>query len=152
MERLRFILFIPVCVIALGLINWTFMQLLNWTILQSTQWYHNLNIYLFILIIPLFWGTLWGIFKLTAIGVAALLIPVSPDRKFSLYSLGILSLVNCIALIVYYWSRDVQYSWKVILMSLIITGFIVDFSASIVLVFSRKESLSREEWKKSPVN
>lgn len=145
MERLRFILFIPVCVIALGLINWTFMQLLNWTILQSTQWYHNLNIYLFILIIPLFWGTLWGIFKLTAIGVAALLIPVSPDRKFSLYSLGILSLVNCIALIVYYWSRDVQYSWKVILMSLIITGFIVDFSASIVLVFSRKESLSREE-------
>ena len=150
MERLRFILFIPVCVIALGLINWTFMQLLNWTILQSTQWYHNLNIYLFILIIPLFWGTLWGIFKLTAIGVAALLIPVSPDRKFSLYSLGILSLVNCIALIVYYWSRDVQYSWKVILMSLIITGFIVDFSASIVLVFSRKESLSREEWKKIP--
>lgn len=145
MERLRFILFIPVCVIALGLINWTFMQLLNWTILQSTQWYHNLNIYLFILIIPLFWGTLWGIFKLTAIGVAALLIPVSPDRKFSLYSLGILSLVNCIALIVYYWSRDVQYSWKVILMSLIITGFIVDFSASIVLVFSRKESLSRED-------
>jgi hypothetical protein len=145
MERLRFILFIPVCVIALGLINWTFMQLLNWTILKSTQLYHHLNIYLFILIIPLFWGTLWGIFKLTAIGLAALLIPVSPDRKFSLYSLGILSLVNCIALIVYYWSRDVQYSWKVILMSLIITGFIVDFSASIVLVFSRKESLSRED-------
>jgi len=145
MERLRFILFIPVCVIALGLINWTFMQLLNWTILKSTQLYHHLNIYLFILIIPLFWGTLWGIFKLTAIGLAALLIPVSPDRKFSLYSLGILSLVNCIALIVYYWSRDVQYSWKVILMSLIITGFIVDISASIVLVFSRKESLSRED-------
>lgn len=73
--------------------------------------------------------------------MAALLIPVSPDKKFSLYTLGIFSLLNCLALIIHYWVRDVNYSWRVILMSMIITAFIVDFSASIVLVFSKKETV-----------
>jgi uncharacterized membrane protein len=69
--------------------------------------------------------------------MAALLVPVSPDKKKSLYILGIFSLLNCLALIIHYWVRDVDYSWKVILMTLIITAFIIDFSASIVMVFSR---------------
>ncbi len=116
------------------------MHLLNWTIDRTNQWYNNWNIFYFIMLIPIFWGTIWGIFKLTAIGMAALLIPVSPDKKFSLYTLGIFSLLNCLALIIHYWVRDVNYSWRVILMSMIITAFIVDFSASIVLVFSKKEA------------
>jgi RsiW-degrading membrane proteinase PrsW (M82 family) len=97
------------------------------------------------LLIPIFWGIIWGIFKLSAIGLAALLIPVSPDKKFSLYTLVIFSLLNCFALCIYYWVRDVNYSWKVILMSMIITAFIVDFSASIVMVFSKKDILALEE-------
>jgi len=142
---LKFVLFIPVCLIALGLINTAFIHLLDWTIDRTGQWYRDLDIIFFILLAPLFWGFIWGIFKLTAIGTAALLIPVSPDKKFSLYTLGLLSLINCLVLIIYYWFRHVQYSWKVILMSLIITAFIVDFSTSIVLVFSKKESHGFEE-------
>lgn len=140
MKKLKFVLFVPVSLVALGIINLAFMRLLNWTIDRTSQWYNDLDIIFFILLIPFFWGTIWGIFKLTAIGVAALLIPVSPDKKFSLYILGIFSLLNCLALIIHYWIRDVDYSWRVILMSLIITAFIVDFSASIVMVFSKKES------------
>lgn len=140
MKKLKFILFVPVSLIALGLINLAFMRLLNWTIDRTDQWYKDLDILFFILLIPFFWGTIWGIFKLSAIGMAALLIPVSPDKKFSLYTLGIFSLLNCIVLIVHYWVRDVNYSWKVILMLMIITAFIVDFSTSILIVFSRKES------------
>jgi hypothetical protein len=136
---MKFILFVPVCLIALGLINLAFIHLLDWTVVRTHQWYNTLNLIFFILLIPLFWGTIWGIFKLAAIGLAALLIPFSPDKNFSLYTLAILSLVNCLALIIHYWVRDSIYSWKVILMSLIITAFIVDFSASIVLVFSKKE-------------
>ena len=139
MKKLKYVLFIPASLIALGLINLAFMRLLNWTIEKTDQWYKDLHIFYFILLIPLFWGTIWGIFKLSAIGLAALLIPVSPDKKFSLYTLGIFSLLNCFALIIHYWIRDVDYSWRVIFMSLIITAFIVDFSASIVMVFSRKE-------------
>lgn len=133
-------LFIPLCFIALGIINYAFLGLLDWTIKLTTQWYRDFHILFFILMIPLFWGTIWGVFKLTAIGLAALLIPVSPDKNYSLFTLGSLSLINCIALMVYYWTRDVHYSWRVILMSLIITGFILDFSASILLVFSKKEN------------
>jgi RsiW-degrading membrane proteinase PrsW (M82 family) len=88
--------------------------------------------------IPFFWGIIWAVFKLTAIGLAALLIPVSPNKNFSLYSLGILILINCIALIIYYWSRNVDYSWRVIIMSLIITVFVLDFSTSILIVFSKR--------------
>lgn len=138
-------MFIPICLILLGFISWIFMNLLNWTIDKTNQWYNDLHFIYFALLIPLFWGIIWGIFKLSAIGLAALLIPVSPDKKFSLYTLGIFSLVNCLVLIVHYWLRDVNYSWKVILMSMIITAFIVDFSASIVMVFSKKESLRLEE-------
>lgn len=140
MKTLKFILFIPLSLIALGIINLAFMRLLNWTIERTDQWYNDMHIFYFILLIPLFWGTIWGIFKVSAIGIAALLTPVSPDKKFSLYTLGIFSLVNCLALIIHYWVRDVNYSWKVILMSMIITAFIVDFSASIVMVFSRTEN------------
>lgn len=139
MKKLKYVLFIPVSIIALAIINLVFMRLLNWTIDRTNQWYNELDFLIFILLIPLFWGAIWGIFKLSAIGMAALLIPVSPGKKFALYTLGIFSLLNCLALITHYWLRDVNYSWKVILMSLIITAFIVDFSASIVMVFSRAE-------------
>jgi len=145
MKTLRFILFVPVCLILLGVISWIFINLLNWTIDKTNQWYNDLHLIYFIFLISLFWGIIWGIFKLSAIGLAALLIPVSPDKKFSLYTLGIFSLVNCLVLIVHYWLRDVNYSWKVILMSMIITAFIVDFSASIVMVFSKKEQIRLEE-------
>ncbi len=138
-------LFIPVCLIALGLINYAFLSLLNWTIYKTTQWYRDFDLIFFILMIPFFWGAIWGIFKLTAIGVAALLIPVSPDKHYSLSTLGVLSLINCVALMIYYWTRDINYSWRVVLMSLIITGFILDFSASIILVFSKKASHGFDE-------
>jgi len=139
LKTLKFIFFIPVCMITLGILSFAFMSLLNWTIVKTGKWYNDLNIVYFILLIPFFWGTIWGIFKLSAVGLAALLIPVSPDKKFSFYTLSLLSLINCIGLVVYYWTRDISYSWKVILMSLIISGFILDFSASIVLVFSKKD-------------
>ncbi len=145
MKKLKYILFIPASLVALVIINLAFMRLLNWTIDRTNQWYNDISIFYFVLLIPIFWGAIWGIFKLTAIGMAALLIPVSPDKKFSLYTLGIFSLINCLALILYYWLRDGSYSWRVILMLMIITAFIVDFSASIVMVFSKKESREYSE-------
>ena len=144
-KKLKFLVFIPVCLISLGLINWAFIHLLDWTISRTNLWYSSWNFILFILLVPFFWGAVWCIFKLTTIGAAALLIPVSPDKNFSLYTLGILSLINCLALLAYFWMREENYSWKVILMSMIITAFIVDFSASIVMVFSKKDNLKIDE-------
>jgi len=144
-KKIKFLVFIPVSLLAIGIINYLFMLLLNLTIDWTTNWYRDINIIYFMLLAPFFWGTVWGVFKLTAIGLAAFLIPVSPDKNFSLYSLGILSLINCIFLIVYYWTRDVNYSWQVVLMSFIITVFIIDFSTSILLVFSKKENHGFDE-------
>jgi len=138
MKKLKYVLFIPVTLAAIVLINLAFMNLLNWTVDKTLQWYFDLNTIFFVLLVPFFWGTIWGVFKLAALGMAALLIPVSPDKKFSIYTLGVFSLVNCLVLILHYWLRDINYSWSAILMSLIISMFIVDFSASIVLVFSKK--------------
>jgi len=141
MKTIKFLLFIPVCLMALGIISWTFVHLLNWTIDRTTLWYRNIDMIYFVLIIPFFWGTIWGVFKLAAIGLTALLIPVSPEKKFSLYSIASLSLINCLALLVYFWTRDVDYSWKWIFILLIISVFVVDFSSSIVMVFSKKGSI-----------
>lgn len=137
MKKLNFLLFILASIVALGIINLAFIRLLNWTIERTDQWYTDLHIFYFVLWIPFFWGTIWGIFKLSAIGIAALLIPVSPDKKFSLYTIGIFSLLNCLVMILHFWLRDLNYSWKLVLMLLIVTAFIVDFSTSIVMVFSR---------------
>jgi len=145
MKKLKYVLFIPVTLAAIVLINLAFMSLLNWTVDKTLQWYFDLNTIFFILLVPFFWGTIWGIFKLAALGMAALLIPVSPDKKFSIYTLGVFSLINCLVLVLHYWMCDVNYSWSAILMSLIITMFIVDFSASIVLVFSKKGINAIEE-------
>ncbi|MFA5971687.1 MAG: hypothetical protein WC780_04985 [Lentimicrobiaceae bacterium] len=145
MKKLKYVLFIPVTLAAIVLINLAFMNLLNWTVDKTLQWYFDLNTIFFVLLVPFFWGTIWGVFKLAALGMAALLIPVSPDKKFSLYTLGIFSLINCLTLIVYFWLREANYSWSEILMSLIISMFIVDFSASIVLVFSKKGINAIEE-------
>jgi hypothetical protein len=134
-----------VCLAALGMVNWTFLGLLNWTIEKTTALYNSIYILYFLLLIPLFWGTIWGVFKISAIALAALLIPVSPEKKFSLYTLGILSLINCLVLIVYFWSRDVNFSWRVIVMTFFVTIFVIDFSTSIVLVFSKKEVHGIEE-------
>lgn len=139
MKTFRYIIFIPVCLAALGMVNWTFLGLLNWTIEKTTVLYNSIYILYFLILIPLFWGTIWGVFKISAIALAALLIPVSPEKKFSLYTLGILSLINCLVLIVYFWSRDVNFSWRVIVMTFFVTIFVIDFSTSIVLVFSKKE-------------
>lgn len=145
MKTIKFLVFIPVCLMALGLINYGFITLLNWTIVKSTSWYHDLDVIYFILLMPFFWGTIWGVFKLAAMGIAALLLPVSPGRDFSLYSLGVLSLINCLVLIVHFWTREVSYSWRVVVMSMIITAFIIDFSASIVLVFSKRVAQGLED-------
>ncbi len=145
MKTIKFLVFIPVCLIALGLINYGFIFLLNWTIDKSTNWYHDLDFIYFILLMPFFWGTIWGVFKLAAMGIAVLLLPLSPGRIFSLYSLGVLSLINCLVLIIHFWTREVSYSWRVVVMSMIITIFIIDFSASIVLVFSKRVAQGLED-------
>jgi hypothetical protein len=117
------------------------MKLLNWTVERTLQWYKEISIFYFILIIPFFWGTIWSVFKLSAVGLAALMIPVSPRKKFSLYTISVFSIINTMALIGFYWSRDIDYSWRTVLMTSIITVFILDFSTTIVLVFAKKERL-----------
>lgn len=132
-------------VLAFLVINYLFIRLLNWTIDKTLEWYFDFHIFFFAIILPLFWGSIWGIFKLSAIGLAALLIPVSPKKNFSLYTLALISIINMAVLVLYYWTRNVDYSWKVVLMTSVVTVFILDFSSSILLVFAKKESLYIDE-------
>lgn len=145
MKAFRFLVFIPMCVLVFVIINFVFVALLNWTISKTGEWHNAIDPIYFILILPFFWGAVWGIFKLSAVGLAALLIPVSPKKKFALYTIGSISIVNTISLIVYYWTRDIYYSWKVVLMTMVVTVFILDFSTTVVLVFAKKESLYIDE-------
>jgi hypothetical protein len=145
MKIFKSFLFVLLCILVFGIVNFVFVKLLNWTIDRTFIWYKALDIFYFLLIAPFFWGTVWGIFKLSAIGLAALFIPVSPQRNFSIYSIMTLSAINAIIILIYYWTRDINFSWKALLLKTIISVFIVDFSLSIVLVFSKKENLAVEK-------
>jgi len=141
MKTFKFLVFVPMSILVFGIVNFVFIKLLNWTIDRTVQWYSDLDIIYFIILLPLFWGTIWGIFKLSAVGLAALMIPVSPRKRFALFTIAAFSIINTVALIAFYWSRDIEYSWKTVLMTSIITVFILDFSTTIVIVFAKKESL-----------
>lgn len=142
MKTVKYLLFIPLSVLVFGLVNLVFIKSLDWSIEKTAHWYENIDVFYFFVIAPLFWGTIWGLFKLATVGLAVAFIPASPHRKFSIYTLMLLSAVNALALIVYYWSHDSEFNWQTILLKTIITIFILDFSFSIVMIFAKKENIA----------
>jgi hypothetical protein len=139
MKTLKLVLFSALSLLVLGLIDYSLILFLSWSIDKTVLWRQAWNIVGFVLLVPLIWGMVWGIFKIAAMGLAALLIPVAPDRKASLYLLISLTVANCAGMLVYYWSRDMQFSGKTIMLLLMISAFILDFSITTLLIFSRKE-------------
>uniref|UniRef100_UPI004048927F hypothetical protein n=1 Tax=Roseivirga sp. TaxID=1964215 RepID=UPI004048927F len=76
MKLIRYILFIPVCFLALGIVYWGFSHLLSWFIGLSTFW--------LIVILIFFGGAIWGLFK----GLSAMLMSftsmLAPNRILEL--------------------------------------------------------------------
>ena len=124
MKLIRFILFIPVCFLALGIVYWGFSQLLAWFIRLDTFW--------LIVILIFFGGAIWGLFK----GLSAMLMSftsmLAPNRMFSFWSILVLSIINGIWVIYNSWTSDMNYSGKVIFGAIVFTVLVLELTFALI--------------------
>ena len=124
MKLIRYILFIPVCFLVLGIVYWGFSHLLTWFIGLSAFW--------LIVILIFFGGSIWGIFK----GLSAMLIfftsRLAPNRMFSFWTVLISSIINGIWTIYNSWTLDVNYSGKMIFGAIVFTILVLELTIALI--------------------
>ncbi len=124
MKLIRYILFIPLCFLAIGIVYWAFVHLLSWFI--------GLSIFWLIVVLFLFGGTLWGLFKGLSGILSNLTSRVSPNRVFSFWTILILSIINGIWAIYNSWTMGMNYSGKVIFGAIVFTILVLELTFALI--------------------
>jgi len=102
---IRFLVFIPLSIIVMGIINLGLGHLFIWFIGLSKFW--------FIVILLFLSGTIWSLFKLLASFLIMLASLISPSVIISLVTFIVLSIANGIYLIYKFWNFKENYSgWE----------------------------------------
>jgi hypothetical protein len=83
---LRFLIFFPICFIAMAIVNWGLGHLLIWFVDLSKFWFFVVIIFL--------GGTIWGLFKMLASLLVMLAAYVSPIKWLGTLTISILALIN----------------------------------------------------------
>ena len=125
MKFLRYLIFIPICLVALGFSYWIFGLLLSWFIGLSTFW--------LIAILVLFGSTIWGVFKGFSAILVGLTSKLSPNFEFAFWTILVLSIINGIWSIINAWSMNINYNGKVILGAIVFTILIIELTIALIL-------------------
>ncbi len=125
MKFIRYILFIPISFLAVGIVYWAFGYLLAFFVGLSTFW--------LIFILFFFGGTLWVLFR----GMSAILMRftslISPNRMFSFYTILVISLMNGLRAIYIAWTLDIKYSGSAIFGAIVFTILILEITFALVI-------------------
>jgi len=125
MKVIRYILFIPICFLALSIVYWAFGLLLNWFINLSKFWT--------IIFLIFFSGAIWGWFMLISGLLMNLASKISPNKNFSFWSILILSIINGIWVIYNSWTMDMKYSGKVIFAAIVFTVLVIELTTALIM-------------------
>jgi hypothetical protein len=102
---LRFLIFFPICFIAMAIVNWGLGHLLIWFMGLSKFW--------FFIVIFFLGGAIWGLFKMLASLLVMLAAYISPIKWLSLATISILALINGGYLGYVVWTLKDDYSgWE----------------------------------------
>jgi hypothetical protein len=102
---LRFLIFFPICFIAMAIVNWGLGHLLIWFIGLSKFW--------FIVVIIFLGGTIWGLFKMLASLLVMLAAYISPIKWLGTITISVLALINGGILGYNLWTLKEDYSgWE----------------------------------------
>lgn len=102
---LRFLLFFPICFIAISIVNWGLSHLLIWFMGLSKIW--------FFIIIFFLGGMIWGLFKLLASLLVMLAAYISPIRWLGTVTISVLAIINGGNLAYKVWTLKADYSgWE----------------------------------------
>lgn len=102
---LRFLIFFPICFIAMAIVNWGLGHLLIWFLGLSKFWFFVVFIF--------FGGTIWGLFKMLASLLVMLAAYISPIKWLGTVTISILALINGGNLGYHLWTLKEDYSgWE----------------------------------------
>lgn len=125
MNIIRYLVFFPVCLLALGIINWAFGHLIIWFMRLSSLW--------LILVLIFFGGTIWGIFRALSAMFVALTSAISPNKNVSFLTITALSAINGIGMIYNSWTLQVDYSGKMIFAAIVFTILVIELTFALIL-------------------
>lgn len=102
---LRFLIFFPICFIAMAIVNWGLGHLLIWFLGLSKFW--------FFIVIIFLGGSIWGLFKMLASLLVMLASYISPIKWLGTLTISILALINGGILGYNFWTLKEDYSgWE----------------------------------------
>lgn len=102
---LRFLIFFPICFIAMAIVNWGLGHLLFWFMGLSKFW--------FIIVILFLGGTIWGLFKMLTSLLVMLAAYISPIKWLGTLTISVLALINGGILGYNLWTLKGDYSgWE----------------------------------------
>ena len=121
---LRFLIFFPICFIAMAIVNWGLGHLF--------LWFLNLNGFWFFVVIFFLGGTIWGFFKLLASLLVMLAAFISPIKWLSLATISILAIINGGYLGYKVWTAKDDYSGGEIFGAIIATILVLELTFALI--------------------
>ena len=124
MKLIRYILFIPLCFLAISIVYWAFAQLISWFL--------GLSIFWLIVVLFLFGSIIWSFFQ----GISAVLMSfaskIAPNREFGFWTVLVLSIINGIWAIYDSWTLDIKYTGTVIFGAIVFTFLVVELTIALI--------------------
>ncbi len=124
MKVIRYLLLIPACLIAIGLLFWVFGLLM--------EWYFSLSMFWIIFLFLVFSGTIWGLFKNLSGALMNLVARISPNKYYSFYVILILSILAAIRAIYLAWSQDINYTGGIIFCAVFYSILVIQLALAFV--------------------
>lgn len=122
---LRFLIFFPICFIAMAIVNWGLGHLLIWFLGLSKFWFFVVFIF--------FGGTIWGLFKMVAALLVMLAAYISPIKGLGTVTISILALINGGNLGYNLWTLKEDYSGRETFGAVIATLLVLELTVALII-------------------
>lgn len=125
---LRFLIFFPICFIAMAIVYWGLGNMLIWLVFLF-----GLSKFWFFVVIIILGGVIWGLFKVLAFFLVMLAAFISPIKWLGILTISILTFVNSGFLVYNIWT---DYSGFGTFGAVIATLLVIEIT--FVLIFGTK--------------
>jgi hypothetical protein len=124
MKFLRYLVFLPICILVIGLIYYLFGLLSSWLFGLSTFW---------LVVVILFLGSMiWGLFSGLSAAVMGFVSKISPSFKFAFWTIAVLSVLFGILAIISVWSLNINYSGKLLFAAIAYTVLVIQLTFGLI--------------------
>ncbi|MDL5514822.1 hypothetical protein QSE00_23635 [Arenibacter sp. M-2] len=124
MKFLRYLLFLPICILFVGLIYYLFGLLSSWFFGLSTFW---------LIVVILFLGSMiWSLFSGLSILMMGFVSKISPNFKFAFWTIAVFSVLFGILAIISVWSLNINYSGKLLFAAIAYTVLVIQLTFALI--------------------